>query len=80
MPNLAADPRYAKPKPCFGRWLLDQAHRDDVIGELAKCAKSDRRFPADGDANAVSRLLNSQGADPDMHLALEEAELDYACY
>lgn len=63
--------------PSFGRWLLDQQHRDDAIGELAKQAARDAGFPRDGDAKAVSNRLNTLGADGDAHLALEEAELDW---
>lgn len=68
---------YGKPAKPFGRRLLDQQHRADPIGRLAQVARSDPRFPRDGDVRAISAHLNSLGADGDMHLALEEAELDY---
>ena len=66
-------------KPNFGRWLLQQVKRDDDIGALAKCAHRDPCFPVDGDVQAVSRRLNAIQADGEMHVALEEAELDWAC-
>jgi len=77
---LSADQvRYRKPKPAFGRWLLAQANGGGAIGELAQAAASDRQFPKDGDVAAVSKRLNQLQADGDMHLALEEAELNYLC-
>ena len=68
-----------RPKPAFGRWLLDQANRADPIGDLAQRAARDPGFPRDGTADAVSCRLNAVGADGDVHQALEEAELDYLC-
>lgn len=68
----------AKAKPVFGRWLLAQKNRSDWIGDLARAAHADPKFPADGDAAAVSKRLNQLEADSEMHLALEEAELDWA--
>lgn len=65
----------AKP---FGRWLLDQQRRDDIVGQLAAAAKRDPLFPADGDFETISRRLSAVGAEPDMHEALEMAELDWA--
>lgn len=64
----------------FGRWLLEQADRGGLIGELAKAAKADRGFPKDGDSETVRKRLNSLGADPDMHEALDDAELDWASF
>jgi hypothetical protein len=62
----------------FGRWVLQQIDRGGFIGELAKAAKADRAFPKDGDPEAVRKRLSAQGADPDMHEALDDAELDWA--
>ncbi|MDH7971740.1 hypothetical protein QH494_06050 [Sphingomonas sp. AR_OL41] len=77
---LSADHvRYRKPKPAFGRWLLAQASGSGAIAELAQAAAGDRQFPKDGDVQAVSKRLNQLQADGDMHLALEEAELDWLC-
>ena len=75
----ASDPRYQPDRPAFGAWLLQQAGRPDAVGALAKCAKADRSFPRDGDPRAISRRLNQLEADPDMHMALEDAELDWLC-
>ena len=74
-----ASERYSKPRPPFGRWLINQAARSDMVGALAKAAKSDRQFPLDGDVEAASARLNELSADPDMHIALEDAELDWLC-
>ena len=67
----------ASAKPNFARWLLMQMKRDDDIGGLSRWAHTDRSFPIDGDVMAVSKRLNSVGAEGEMHLALEEAELDW---
>lgn len=69
---------FSAARQCFGQWLLAQHKREDQIGELARCAKRDPRFPAHGDVQAVSRRLNELEADGDMHIALEDAELDWA--
>lgn len=64
----------------FGRWVLEQSDRGGFIGELATAAKADRQFPKDGDPEAVRKRLSSLGADPDMHEALDDAELDWKAY
>lgn len=64
----------------FARWLLKQMKRDDRIGELAKAAHRDPRFPVDGSVKDVSARLNKLEADPDMHVALEDAELEWLAY
>jgi hypothetical protein len=64
----------------FGRWVLQQIDRGGFIGELAKAAKADRAFPKDGDPEAVRKRISEQGADPDMHEALDDAELDWKAY
>ena len=74
-----AHDRYNKPRPPFGAWLLEQKARTDAIGELARAAAGDAGFPRDGDAKAISARLNRVQADPAMHVALEDAELDWAC-
>lgn len=66
----------SEPLP-FGRWILLQAERGGLIGQLAAAAKSDRAFPKDGDPVEVRKRLNLKGADPDMHEALDDAELDW---
>lgn len=76
--------KHFKPEPeaklNFARWLLGQKKRDDAIGELAKAAFRDPKFPIDGDVEEVSGRLNKLEADPDMHCALEDAELEYLSY
>lgn len=72
--------RYRKPQPAFATWLLKQRDRTDDIGRLAKAASLDPGFPANGDFDAVSARLNILQADPEMHVALEDAELDWSCY
>lgn len=64
-------------KKHFGGWLVDQAHRDDNVGELARFAAADRRFPRTGDVKAVWAYINAQQPEGDIFLALEDAELDW---
>lgn|GEM_PF-1777051 len=40
-------------KVTFGAPLLTQHDRSDLIGDLSKAAKADRKFPCAGDPNAV---------------------------
>ncbi|MFY9350096.1 MAG: hypothetical protein WBL20_14325 [Sphingobium sp.] len=70
----------APARPNFGRWLLAQQKRDDQIGELAKAAHRDPKYPIDGAVQDVSARLNKLEADPDMHIALEDAELEWLAY
>jgi uncharacterized protein YozE (UPF0346 family) len=63
----------------LARWLLAQ-HRDDAVGILADAARRDASFPRDGDFQAISRRLNTLGADAEMHEALDAAELDWLAY
>jgi hypothetical protein len=62
----------------FGRWLI--AQETDATGLLAgliAAAKADRKFPLDGDPNAVRARLNECGAEGDMFEAVDDAELDW---
>ena len=68
-----------KPHTAFGRWLLAQSARSDQVGDLAKAALHDPAFPRDGSPEAVSARLNALSADPEMHAALDDAELDWLC-
>lgn len=61
----------------FGTWLLRQGGREDAIGDLAKAAAADPRFPRGGDPQAVSKRLNELQADGDTHAALEDAESEW---
>ena len=62
-----------KNETSFSRWLLTQSSRSDAIGALAVAAKADNKFPANGDYEAISKRLNQQGADIEMHEALDDA-------
>lgn len=64
----------------FDRWLLLQSERDGFLRQLAQAVKGDRGFPKHGDAETVRKRLNALGADPDMHEALDDAELGWASY
>lgn len=72
--------RYHPTAEPLGSWLLRQVTRDDAIGQLAKAAKADPRFPKDGDFEAISKRLNELQADGDTHAALEDADLEAAAY
>ncbi|WP_336973439.1 hypothetical protein [Sphingobium aromaticiconvertens] len=74
------DPTSNQDKPNFARWLLAQMKRDDMIGELARAGHRDPKFPIDGDVQDVAVRLSKLEADPDMHIALEDAELDWAAH
>ena len=40
-------------KPAFGQWLMTQKDRSDLVGQLAVGAAADRRFPRNGNPEAV---------------------------
>ncbi|MES3106805.1 hypothetical protein [Sphingomonas aurantiaca] len=44
-----------EPRPAFGQWLMTQKDRTDLGGQLAIGAVADRRFPRNGDPEAVRR-------------------------
>lgn len=67
----------APAKENFARWLLTQKGRDDAIGRLASAAALDRSYPVKGTYEEVVARLSKLGADPDMHFALEDAELEW---
>ncbi len=64
-------------RPCFVAWLRDQGKRGGAIGELAKAARLDPRFPKTGSADDVRARFASAGADGDAFAALDDAERDY---
>jgi hypothetical protein len=64
----------------FGRWLVQQAGRDGLIGKLASAARADRAFPLDGDPDAVRERLRTCMAEGDMFDAVDDAELDWMSY
>ena len=65
------------PKPVFGQWLMTQKDRTDLVGQLAVGAVADRRFPRNGDPEAVRKLLSAMQAEGDMFAAVEDAESDW---
>lgn len=64
----------------FGQWLLLQADRAGLIGRLAKAALADRSFPRNCTPDGMRERLSKLGADPEMHEALDDAELDWASF
>lgn len=62
------------PSGAFTRWLLDQADRDDPVGDLARDARSDPNFP-EGTVGQVLDYLSTparRGAREAFIEALEE--------
>lgn len=77
---MATNPeRYMEQPIPFGAWLIAQKDKGGLIGQLAAGAAADRRFPRQGDAEAVRKHLSAMQADGDMHAAIDDAELDYLC-
>ncbi len=64
-------------KPAFGRWLITQKDRSDLVGQLAVGVVADRRFPRNGDPEAVRKHLSAMQAEGDMFAAVDDAESDW---
>lgn len=64
-------------KPTFGQWLITQKDRSDLVGQLAIGAVADRRFPRNGDPEAVRKHLSAMQAEGDMFAAVDDAESDW---
>jgi hypothetical protein len=64
----------------FGQWLLKQHQRDGWIGDLAKAAKSDPKFPKSGSPEDVRARLRELMAEGDMFEAVDDAETDWLSY
>lgn len=64
-------------RPCFVAWLRDQGKKSGALGELAKAARTDPRFPKAGSADDVRARFASAGADGDAFAALDDAERNY---
>lgn len=65
-------------KQSFFEWLMEQTDRDDPIGDLARDAKSDMRFPVS--ATHFGRVLGhlaAMGAGQPAKQALQEAWGEY---
>ncbi len=72
---------YARPaapvhdlRPCFAAWLLGQTRQPGTLGELAKAARLDPRFPKTGSADDIRARFSAAGADGDAFEALDDAE------
>ena len=63
----------------FGAWLVSQDKRSDRGRNFAQVARTDRRFPLDGDPAAVREWLMQQSASEADWDALEYAENDWLC-
>ena len=58
----------------FGRWLSSQKVRDDWIGELARSAAKDSRFPWAGEPlDMQDRIRAAMGGDADVLHAFQAA-------
>ena len=64
-------------RPAFGEWLITQKDRSDLVGQLAAGAVADRRFPRNGDPEAVRKHLSAMQAEGDMFAAVDDAESDW---
>lgn len=76
-PIVQATPAINEDPMPFGDWLLSQAKRQGMLGELAKAAKLDRQFPKRGSVDDVRMHFGAVGADGDAFEALEGAEREY---
>lgn len=74
------DMQYRAKSVAFGQWLLGQAMSDGWIGDLARAAKHDPRFPKQGDPEAVRARLRELGADGDAFQAVDDAEMDWLSF
>ena len=70
------DDEQQEPKPAFGQWLVTQKDRSDLVGQLATGSVADRRFPRNGDPEAVRKHLSAMQAEGDMFAAVDDAESD----
>lgn len=71
--------RYAATKAPFGAWLLRQGTRADWVGDFAKTAAHDPKFPKNGDPEAVRARMRELQADGDAWAAIDDAEDDWLC-
>lgn len=75
--TVAGDAAEGPAREPFGAWLLAQKDRKGWIGDLAKAAKNDPRFPKRGDPDEVRKRLKELGADGDSFEAVDDAEMDW---
>ena len=76
----AADPVWDPNRAAgFSEWLLDQRHRNDPVGDLARDAALDPAWPAEAATKSAYREhLRTQGAFPGALAALDAAWAEYA--
>ena len=74
MTAIHSHPSETDDKVTFSAWLLTQHDRSDWVGDLARAAKADRKFPRAGDPDAVRSHLSSMHAESEMLEALDDAE------
>ena len=70
----------AAPRPPFGTWLVAQKDRSGLVGQLVAGAVADRRFPRNGDPEAVRKHMRVMQVDGDMFDAIDDAEADWLCH
>ena len=63
-----------EPVAASGQWLLIQADRTDLVGQVAAGAAVHRRFPRNGDPEAIRKHLSAMQAEGDMFAAVDDAE------
>ena len=70
---------YADEPPAtpFGAWLVKQKDRGGLVGQLIAGAAGDRRWPKEGDPEAVRKHLSAMQVDGDMFDAVDDAEADW---
>ncbi|WP_267378062.1 hypothetical protein [Sphingomonas sp. GC_Shp_6] len=57
--------------------MATQTDRSGLVGQLVAGAAADRRFPRQGDPEAVRKHLSAMQADGDLFEAVDEAEIDW---
>lgn len=57
----------------FGQFLLAQKNATGALGELAKAAAADPKFPKQGSPVDVSKRLHQHEAPAEFHEAMEDA-------
>ncbi len=63
--------------PALGHSFLTQKDRSDLVGQLAAGAVVARRFPRNGDPEAMRRQRNAMQAEGDMSAAVDDAVSDW---
>ncbi len=58
----------------FGMWLLAQAATESPVGDLAKVAKTDRKFKAASTPEELRGLMRGAMADGDLFAVVDDAE------